>query len=584
MEKLKKVFIIFSKNFFEKFFSAWFLSSAVIISVTVEQVAIDSIDIPVFVAVFVASFLLISLVGELRKNSVFTILPLSVLVFSMFLLVLSNNIYTYIAVGIIFVLSVKHLFDKKDEINIRLSKSSTVFSIVFIAIFFFTMLTAMSVFRYLTFSAPNFDFGIFCNMFHNMRETFKPTVSCERDKLLSHFAVHFSPAMYVFLPLYYIFPSPVTVAICQTLAIYSGIIPFVLIMKNRKFDSFTMCMFAVVYAANAAYTGGCLYDFHENCLLVPFMMWMFFFYEKKKLPLMFLFALFTLMVKEDSFIYVSVFAVYIILSEKKFIKGASLIFVAFAYFAVACYILEQHGTGIMSDRYDAMIAGDEGLFGVIKTVFTNPGYAIELIFKTNDSDAKKLIYFLQMMCPLAFIPFLTKVSVRLVLILPILLNLLTDYGYQYDISFQYNFAIMSLLLYLCVVNASDMEKKKRDFLSVTAAGLAAMMFFMLIVPNFSNKTKDYFIEREKFEEMEELLDTIPEDASVAASTFLIPHISERTHIYEVYYTNQTDFDYVVLDMRGAYREDSLRTAEKYEAQGYKLSENSSEYIFIYTRD
>jgi uncharacterized membrane protein len=256
---------------------------------------------------------------------------------------------------------------------------------------------------------------------------------------------------------------------------------------------------------------------------------------------------------------------------------------AFVYFAVACYILEQHGTGIMSDRYDAMISGDEGLFGVIKTVFTNPGYAIKLIFTTPDKNANKLIYFLQMMCPLAFIPFLTKVSVRLVLVLPILLNLLTDYGYQYDISFQYNFAIMSLLLYLCVVNASDMEKKKRDFLSVTAAGLAMMMFFMLIVPGFTNKTKDYFAQREKFEAMEEVLDAIPQDASVAASTFLIPHLSERTHIYEVYYTKQTDFDYVVLDMRDSYREDSLTTAEKYEAMGYELSDLSNQYVFVYSK-
>jgi uncharacterized membrane protein len=313
------------------------------------------------------------------------------------------------------------------------------------------------------------------------------------------------------------------------------------------------------------------------------MMWMFYFYEKKKLPLMFLFALFTLMVKEDAFIYVSVFAVYVILTEKKFFKGSTLIFMAFAYFAVACYILEQHGTGIMSNRYDAMISGDEGLFGVIKTAFTNPAYAIELIFRTKDKDANKLIYFLQMLCPLAFMPFITKKSVRLVLVLPLLLNLLTDYVYQYDISFQYNFAIMSLLLYLCVVNATDMEKKKRDFLSVTAAGLAAMMFFMLIVPGFTSKTKDYFTAKEKFESMEEVIDAIPQDASVAASTFLIPHLADRTHIYEVYYTQHTEFDYIVLDMRDSYREDSLARAEQFEAIGYKLTDIGSEYVFVYTK-
>ena len=583
MDKLKNVFGIFSKNFFEKFFSAWFLSSAIIITTAVEKIELGNINIPVFIAVFAAVYLFVTFIGVLRENSVFTILVLSVLLFALSVLVLSSSIYTYLAFGIIFVLSVKHLIDKNDGINIKMNKYISISALTFIAVFFFLILTGMSVFRYLTFSAPNYDFGIFCNMFHNMKESFRPLVSCERDQILSHFAVHFSPAMYVFLPFYYIFPSPVTVAVFQTVAIYSGIIPFILIMKNRKFDSFTMCMFAVVYAANAAYTGGCRYDFHENCLLVPFMMWMFYFYEKKKLPLMFLFALFTLMVKEDAFIYVSVFAVYVILTEKKFFKGSTLIFMAFAYFAVACYILEQHGTGIMSNRYDAMISGDEGLFGVIKTAFTNPAYAIELIFRTKDKDANKLIYFLEMLCPLAFMPFVTKKSVRLVLVLPLLLNLLTDYVYQYDISFQYNFAIMSLLLYLCVINATDMEKKKRDFLSVTAAGLAAMMFFMLIVPGFTSKTKDYFTAKEKFESMEEVIDAIPQDASVAASTFLIPHLADRTHIYEVYYTQHTEFDYIVLDMRDSYREDSLARAEQFEALGYKLTDIGSEYVFVYTK-
>lgn len=583
MDKLKNGFGIFSKNFFEKFFSAWFLSSAIIITTAVEKIELGNINVPVFIAVFAAVYLFVTFVGVLRENSVFTILVLSVLLFALSVLVLSSSIYTYLAFGIIFVLSVKHLIDKNDGINIKMNKYISISALTFIAVFFFLILTGMSVFRYLTFSAPNYDFGIFCNMFHNMKESFRPLVSCERDQILSHFAVHFSPAMYVFLPFYYIFPSPVTVAVFQTVAIYSGIIPFILIMKNRKFDSFTMCMFAVVYAANAAYTGGCRYDFHENCLLVPFMMWMFYFYEKKKLPLMFLFALFTLMVKEDAFIYVSVFAVYVILTEKKLFKGSTLIFMAFAYFAVACYILEQHGTGIMSNRYDAMISGDEGLFGVIKTAFTNPAYAIELIFRTKDKDANKLIYFLQMLCPLAFMPFITKKSVRLVLVLPLLLNLLTDYVYQYDISFQYNFAIMSLLLYLCVVNATEMEKKKRDFLSVTAAGLAAMMFFMLIVPGFTSKTKDYFTAKEKFESMEEVIDAIPQDASVAASTFLIPHLADRTHIYEVYYTQHTEFDYVVLDMRDSYREDSLARAEQFEALGYKLTDIGSEYVFVYTK-
>ena len=582
MEYLKRIKDFLFANFFEKFFAAWMMASAVIIGTSLETIDIGNINIVVFAFGFVASYVFISLLAGRRRNSVPLFLMLSVLLFSMMLLIYSNTIYTYIATAIIFAVSVWHFFNKNEDKELEMKpKQSDIFTVIIVLVFFF-VLTAFSVLRYKTFSAPNYDFGIFCNMFYNMKNSFTPLVSCERDEILSHFAVHFSPAVYVFLPFYYIFPSPVTIAVCQTAAIYSGIIPFVLIMKNRNIDSFNTCLFAVVYAANAAYTGGCAYDFHENCLLVPFMMWMFYFYEKKKLPLMFLFALFTLMVKEDAFVYVSVFAVYIILSERNFIKGASLLFVALAYFAVACYILEQFGTGIMANRYNSMIAEDEGLFGIVKTVLTNPGYAVKQIFNTPDHQAGKLTYFVQIMFPLAFIPFMTNKPVRLVLVLPVLLNLLTDYAYQYDISFQYSFAIMSLLLYLCVVNMSDMEKKKRDKASVMAAGLAVMMFFMLIIPRISGEANEYADKKEIFAEMEEVLDEIPEDARIAASTFLIPYLSERTELFEVYYTEQTDFEYLLFDMRPEYMEESLRFAVRYEDE-YELTDIGNEYIFVYTK-
>lgn len=62
--------------------------------------------------------------------------------------------------------------------------------------------------RYLGYLAPNFDFGVFTQMFHNMRESFLPMTTCERNGLLSHFAVHISPVFYLLLPFYALFPSP----------------------------------------------------------------------------------------------------------------------------------------------------------------------------------------------------------------------------------------------------------------------------------------------------------------------------------------------------------------------------------------
>ena len=47
-----------------------------------------------------------------------------------------------------------------------------------------------------------------------------------------------------------------------------------------------------------------------------------------------------------------------------------------------------------------------------------------------------------------------------------------------------------------------------------------------------------------------LEENVPDDASVAASTFLLPHIADRSEIYEVHYhKNKPDIKYVVLDTR-----------------------------------
>ncbi len=54
--------------------------------------------------------------------------------------------------------------------------------------------------RYNNYASPNYDFGIFCNMFSSMVRDFTQTVSCERDAIIQHFAVHFSPIYYLMLP------------------------------------------------------------------------------------------------------------------------------------------------------------------------------------------------------------------------------------------------------------------------------------------------------------------------------------------------------------------------------------------------
>ena len=110
------------------------------------------------------------------------------------------------------------------------------------------ILIVITCLRYKTFSSPNFDFGLFCNMFYNMKETGAPLVTSERDRLLSHFAVHISPIYYLFLPFFYVFPTPETLQIGQAVILMAGVIPVVLLARHFKLSGKVTLLGALLYA------------------------------------------------------------------------------------------------------------------------------------------------------------------------------------------------------------------------------------------------------------------------------------------------------------------------------------------------
>ena len=135
--------------------------------------------------------------------------------------------------------------------------------------------------RYLRFATPNFDFGLFVNMFHHMKQTGLPLTTCERDVLMSHFGVHLSPIFYLLLPFYVLFPSPLTLQIGQAVVLASGIVPVALLCKHFNLSGKLIILVSALYAFYPAISTGCFFDIHENCFLVPLLLWTFYFFEKQ---------------------------------------------------------------------------------------------------------------------------------------------------------------------------------------------------------------------------------------------------------------------------------------------------------------
>lgn len=433
------------------------------------------------------------------------------------------------------------------------------------------VIAVITCLRYKTFSSPNFDLGLFVNMFHNMRETGLPMITSERDRLLSHFAVHISPIYYLLLPFYYLFPSPLTLQIGQAVALMLGIVPVLLLAKHFKLSTVATIGVSLLYAFYPVLTTGCFYDIHENCFLSLFLLLTFYFYEAKKpIPMLFS-AICVLGVKEDAAILMIVFGIYVLLSRKDWLNGLLILLLSGGWFLCAGYLMEVYGLGMMTDRTfgNLIFRSEDGILGVIKTAILNPGYLLTQLFTTSGSNWDKIVYFCQLFLPLGMLPFCTKKASRWLLIAPVLINLLTYYPYQYNPGFQYHFGIAAFLIYAAVQNLAELSDGwKRSLLGVAVA-CCFTMYVANVVPTLSSYHTRWEEGKEGYLRMEEILDTVPKDASVNCSTFLLAHLADRDVIYEEYYHgNKPDVDYVVLDARYS---DWKKVASAYTAQGYEIT-------------
>jgi len=424
----------------------------------------------------------------------------------------------------------------------------------------------LTILKFLDHRTPNFDFGIFAQMYHYMSKTLIPYTTCERDMLLSHFAVHFSPILYVALPIYMIFPNPATILAVQAIAVALGVIPLYKLSKHFGLSNNKTIAVIIIYVLHPSVIANNFYYFHENCFLTVLLLSLFYFAEKGKRIPMYIFALLTMFVKEDAPIYVLFFGLYLIFSNKTKLHGALLSLLSMAYFVTTTSLMAVFGQGVMTYRYDNFIFEEGGsLVDVVLNVIKNPTFVFDQIL-----TVEKLEFLIPMLIPMALLPFAIKKPSRLILLCPMLLvNLMSNYVYQFDIGFQYTYASLAFLFYLAVMNLGDLNPDTAKRL-LTCGVCASVIFFASINLGRMDTIKVYEKGRETSEIITEALTEIPEDKSITATTFLVPPLWNRDEVYEYKYTDEVT-DYAVFDLRwgeGDYRKFE-RTHPDYDTVNYK---------------
>lgn len=442
------------------------------------------------------------------------------------------------------------------------------------ALMFFVLVSAWTVARVYSFSVPTFDFGIFAQMFHSMKTSGLPITTVERDGPLSHFAVHVSPIYYLLLPFYYLVPQPATLQVLQAAVLASAAIPLWKLGRHHNLTPLTRLLLCGALLVYPAYAGGASYDIHENAFLTPLILWLFYGIDRRSVSVTAIAAVLTLMVKEDSAVYVAVIALYLMLrsvlskdSKWGLFTGGVLLIGALGWFLAVTGYLAEHGDGVMTYRYkNFMYDGSGSLVTVIKAVLLSP---MKAVFECV--DAEKLQFIALTLLPLAGLPLITRRYERYLLLIPYLLvNLMSDYQYQHDIFFQYTYGSTGCLIYMTLVNLADIRIDRQRIVALAAAlAIGTGCFAAQIIPKVTRYTGYLFTYDGYYGSLRQVLDVVPEDASVAATTFYTTYLSQRDTLYDVRYASiehTLSCEYVVV---GVTDSNSLKKFAENGQEGYE---------------
>jgi uncharacterized membrane protein len=437
------------------------------------------------------------------------------------------------------------------------------------AIAFFLITLILLLHRHFTFYS-SYDQGIFNQVFWNgiHGNFFQSSLSSQLSTNVIHsnevpnvsyhrLGQHFTPALLLWLPIYALFPYPATLSVLQVLFVTSAGI--VLYFLAREYVENTVATLITVsfYCANAI-AAPTLANFHDISQIPLFVFTLLLAMEKRCWWLFTLFSVFLLAVREDSGITLFGIGVYMVLSRRFPKIGLIVCTVSFGYLLLLTNFImplfsEDISKRFMLERFGQYVEGDEAsTLDVIGAMLTQPWLLlIELVTPVD----RTIRYLLGQILPLAFIPAIAP-GAWFIAGFP-LLKLLLGKGFSVlAITIRYAMGVVPGLCYGAILwwGGQGILRFNQPLESLTPRPLSRKfrrfwifcigLTLLFTLTSNPNRTLYFLIpdsidpwvyvslptQWQRSSQIYDLMQEIPDEASVATTTYIIPHLSGRREI------------------------------------------------------
>lgn len=421
------------------------------------------------------------------------------------------------------------------------------FVVVGAAVFYAYFFSKYSLIAHHSLKTHNFDLSINTNLMHTaLHGRFMESPVAFGDEPTRYLAAHIKLGVYLFLPVYALFPSAKTMLVLQSVMLGATAIPLFGFARHRVPDwiaAFVALGFLAYHPVHSA-------NFFEMkwltiaAFFIPATLWAA---EAKKWVWFVVLALMGMLIRDDTPIGYAVIGLVMLLSGHRPKAGIFLMVTGLgAFLFMRGVLMEDRGEWWFPSMYKGLWSdGEKGFGSVIRTLLSNPLYSVKTLFKED-----KLHYFLQIFLPVAFLP-LRRPLLWLIMIPGMLTTLLTT-GYKPTITQSFHY-VMHWAPYVFVGSAITLGalwhrngqagRLKAAAGVVTAMFLCAQMSYMYGAftkrkggvrggytrIDFEWSDKD----RTRYRQLMSLAKMIPPEASVSATERVGPHVAARSEIYAI---------------------------------------------------
>ncbi len=352
-------------------------------------------------------------------------------------------------------------------------------------------------------------------------------------------------------------------------------------------------MLAAAYLLFAPLHGPQFYDFHWLPICVFLYYWLFYALATNKRRLAVFMVLLLFALREDIAVGLALLGTFLFITGTRVRFGIGLAAASAVWFVIDKFIIMPWaGPWWFDTMYvDLFADGKSGYGNVVKTLISNPFYALSTVIR-----GPKLSYALHMLAPVVLLP-LRRLPFWLLLFPGSVFTLMTTgYWPTLSIAFQYTTHWVPFVFGTTVLAVFMVRRGEQGNVRV-AAVLGALALCTLshsynfgailqresFTGGFGKVTFEMSDSaRERYEDLRSVVRKIPQEASVAATEYLNPHISSRKEAY-VFRYDVGPVDYILLSDAEVAGDLRNTLNAKFSKEPYGLFAKGKHEFFLFKR-